>query len=527
MNREGKVASGVIVFDRFRFDRNSGRLARLDAPGDAEPVAIGSRAGALLDLLAEQRGQIVSKKELLNRVWPGTFVAEANLSVQISALRRILDTGRRGPSIIQTVHGRGYRLTAPQVAQVDPGAEEIVGGNGLAPALPDKPSIAVLPFANLSDDPSQDYFADGMAEEIITALSRIRWLFVIAGASSLTYRGQKVEVKRVGRELGVRYLLEGSVRKAGGRVRITVQLIEGESGAHLWADRFEGPIADVFELQDRVAQSVSGVIEPALQAAETTRAAMRPTADLTAYDLYLRAYALLMSSRQQVAEALGLLEQAIARDARYGPALAWAALSHFWLVRDGLSKNPPEDRRQGAHRARLALAAAGDDANTLANAAFALAYFGEDIDTMMTLVDRALTLNPGFARGWQTSGALRRWAGQHDLAIEHVEVSLRLSPRARVGASLYVIGAAHFAAKRFDKAVPKLLLAIQDDPGHPDPYRYLAACYAHMGRRTEAREIVERLRSITPLVIPMASPLRRPEDLDLFLSGLRQAVRSV
>ena len=206
--------------------------------------------------------------------------------------------------------------------------------------LPDKPSIAVLPFQNMSGDPEQEYFADGMVEEIITALSRIRWLFVIARNSTFTYKGQAIDVKRVGRELGVRYVLEGSVRKGGGRVRITAQLIEAETGAHLWADRFDGSLEDVFDLQDNVASSVAGVIEPTLQAAETARSAGRPTDDLTAYDLYLRAYALVLSSSRQIPEALRLMEQAIARDPRYGTALAWAAFCCLRLLLDGRSEDP-------------------------------------------------------------------------------------------------------------------------------------------------------------------------------------------
>src|SRR5271167_3621450 len=196
-------------------------------------------------------------------------------------------------------------------------------------SLPDKPSIAVLPFANMSGDPEQEYSADGMVEEIITALSRIRWLFVLARNSSFTYKGKAVDVKRVARELGVRYVLEGSVRKGGNRVRITGQLIDTSTGAHIWADRFDGLPEDVFELQDKVASSVAGVIEPALQAAETARSAARPTADLTAFDLYLRAYAMLLSSARQIPEALRLLEQAIDQDPGYGPALAYAAICYF------------------------------------------------------------------------------------------------------------------------------------------------------------------------------------------------------
>jgi adenylate cyclase len=390
-------------------------------------------------------------------------------------------------------------------------------------ALPDKPSIAVLPFANMSGDPEQEYFADGMVEEIITALSRIRWLFVIARNSSFTYKGQSVDVKQVGRELGVRYVLEGSMRKGGNRVRITAQLLDATTGTHLWADRFDGLLEDVFELQEKVAAAVAGVIEPALQAAETMRSANRPTADLTAYDRYLRAYAMFFSSARQIPEALRLLEQAITRDPHYGPALAWAAVCCFRLLFDDRSENRRADHVKGTDFARRALEVASDDPAILANAAITLTYLGEDVGAMMALVDRALALNSNFARGWHVSGNIRLWAGQPDIAIEHVEAALRLSPRARVGTALAVIGAAHLYTRRFDEALPKLLLAIQEDPSYPAPYRTLAASYAHMGRLGDAREVVERLRAITPVVIPDASYVRKPEHRELFLSGLRLA----
>ena len=330
-------------------------------------------------------------------------------------------------------------------------------------------------------------------------------------------------MKQAGRELGVRYVLEGSVRKGGNRVRITGQLIDTLTGAHLWADRFDGSLDDVFDLQDKVASSVAGVIEPALQAAETVRSSSRPTNDLTAYDLYLRAYAMVLSSARQAPEALRLMEQAIAREPRYGPALAWAAYCCYRLLMDGRSDDPAADRLKGADLARRALEAAGDDPGILATAALALGYFGEDTGAMMALVDRALALNPNYARGWLFSGALRVWAGQPDIGIEHLEASLRLSPRARIGTTLVVIGLAHFVSRRFDEAVPKLLLAIQEDPSHPHPHRVLAACYAHLGRLDDARKIVERLRAITPVVIPDVSYLRKAEHRELFLSGLRAA----
>jgi adenylate cyclase len=389
--------------------------------------------------------------------------------------------------------------------------------------LPDKPSIAVLPFANLSGDPEQEYFADGMVEEIITALSRIRWLFVIARNSSFTYKGQAVDVKRVGRELGVHYVLEGSVRKAGGRVRITAQLIDASTGGHLWADRFDGSLEDVFDLQDKVGTSVAGVIEPALQAAETGRSAHRPTNDLTAYDLYLRGYAMILSSTQQAAEALRLMEQAIERDPHYGPALAGAAVCCYRFCHDGSTKNPDADARKGANFARRALQEAGDDPGILANGAVALAYFGADIDATMALVEHALTLNPSFARGWYISGVLRAWAGEPDLAIERYETALRLSPRGRIGWVVAGIGIAHFLSRRYDQAIPKLLFGIQQDPEHSAAYRHLAACYVHLERFEEARETIERLRVIVPRLTPSIIPYRNPEHRELYLSGLRLA----
>jgi adenylate cyclase len=390
-------------------------------------------------------------------------------------------------------------------------------------ALPDKPSIAVLPFQNMSGDPEQEYFADGMVEEIITALSRIRWLFVIARNSSFTYKGRSVGVKQVGRELGVRYVLEGSVRKGGSRVRITAQLIESETGAHLWADRFDGSLEDVFDLQDKVAINVAGVIEPALQAAEVRRSAARPAHDITAYDLYLRALATYYPiTKERLLKALELLHQAVAIDRHCGPALSLAAMCQMRLFREGWVEEP-EAAGEAVDLARQALQVTGDDPSILANAAFVLANFGEDIGAMMALVDRALTLTPSFSRGWFLSGVLRLWAGQHDLAIEHAETALRLSPRERTGTPLSLIGEAHFFKREFDEAASKLLLSVQENPGYPHSYRVLAACYVHMGRLDEAHAIIAGLRRITPRLVPSAAQLRSPTDRELFLSGLRVA----
>ena len=394
------------------------------------------------------------------------------------------------------------------------------------PPLPDKPSIAVLPFQNMSGDPEQEYFADGMVEEIITALSRIRWLFVIARNSTFTYKGQTIDVKRVGRELGVRYVLEGSVRKGGGRVRITAQLIEAETGAHLWADRFDGSLEDVFELQEQVATGVAGVIEPALQAAESARSADRPTSDLSAYDAYLRAYAMISAAHQgKMRAALVLLEEAIARDPRYGPGLAFAAYCCMQLASDDSAPDRDAIRQKGIDFGRRALESAESAPGALADAAWALASFGEDIDAMIVMVDRALAFNPSYARGWHISGFLRLWAGQPDLAIEHAGRALRLSPRAQARSTSYLIGAALFFSGHFEEAAPRLRAAIEEMPVFPTPYRFLVACYAHMGLLDEARATIARLRAITPeVIVNYPLPFRDPRHRELYLSGLRLAM---
>jgi tetratricopeptide (TPR) repeat protein len=273
-----------------------------------------------------------------------------------------------------------------------------------------------------------------------------------------------------------------------------------------------------------VATNVAGVIEPALQFAEVRRSAARPPTDLTVYDLYLRALATYYPiTKERLLKALELLLKAIAIDRHCGAALSLAAMCQMRLVRESWAEEPETASREAVDFARQALQVAEDDPSILANAAFVLANFGEDIGAMMALVDRALTLNLSFSRGWFLSGVLRLWAGQPDLAIEHAETALRLSPRERAGTPLSLIGEAHFFKREFDEAASKLLLSVQENPGYPHSYRVLAACYAHMGRLDEARAIIARLHAITPHLVPSAAQLRRPPDRELFLSGLRMA----
>ena len=514
------VADGIvdgISLGRFRLD-----LSRRELLRDGQPVRLHRRALGILCALAEAKGEIVSKDELLARLWPDRIVEEGNLHVHVSALRKALDEHDGGHNLVATVPGRGYRLANQTSSPPTP----VVQGP-LPPQLPlpEKPSIAVMPFQNLGSDPEQEYFADGMVEEIITALSRIRWLFVIARNSSFTYKGQAVDVKHIGRELGVRYVLEGSVRRAGGRVRITAQLIEAETGAHLWAERFDGSLEAIFDVQDQVAISVAGVIEPTLRAAEIRRALDRPRNDPTAYDFYLRALRAVGSwGKTDYLEALDWLSQATKQDATYGPALALSALCHAALNTSGWADDPEATRQKAISFARRSVRNAGDDAGTLGRAAYILANLGEDIDVATALIDRSLQINPSFADGWRWSGWLRLWVGLPEVAIDHLEKSLRLDPRDPTGGALMAKGVAHFFARRLDRAQTMLLLSLQQHPDWVPTNRFLAACYGHLGQWDEAKIIIERLRALTPVVLPNADNWRDPAQREFYLSGLRLAM---
>ena len=304
----------------FAFGEHVLDVERRELRRGGDPVAVEPQVFDLIVYLVQNRDRVVTKDELLDAVWGGRIVSESALTARINAVRRAVGDSGEAQAVIRTIQRRGFRFIAEVREEGAPATmRDAPALEAAALALPDKPSIAVLPFLNLSGDPDQEYFADGMIEEIITALSRIRWLFVIARNSSFTYKGQAIDVKQVGRELGVRYMLEGSVRKAGNRIRISGQLLDAETGAHLWADHFDGSLKVVFDLQDKVASSVAGVIEPALQAAETARSASRRTSDLGAYDLYLRAYAMYWAF--QLRQALALLEEAITRDPLMAPPL--------------------------------------------------------------------------------------------------------------------------------------------------------------------------------------------------------------
>jgi TolB-like protein/class 3 adenylate cyclase len=398
-------------------------------------------------------------------------------------------------------------------------------------ALPDKPSIAVLPFTNMSGDPEQEYFADGMVDDIITALSHFKALFVIARNSSFTYKGRAVDVKQVGRELGVRYVLEGSVRKAPSRVRITGQLIDTATGAHLWADRFDGGLDDIFDLQDKVTESVVGAIAPAVEKAEIERAKRKPTESLDAYALYLRGLARFyqFASRQANTEALHLFNSAIELDPDFASAYSRAASCYIHAKGEGWISVTPNEIAEVTRLAQRAVELGKDDAVALAASGFVLAFVVRDLGVGSSLIDRALLLNSNLAEIWSFGGWVKTWLGEPETAIERFARAMRLSP---LDPSLLIMRAgtahAHFFLGRCDEAASWAAMALQDNPDYQGGLRIDAASNAMAGRPEQAHKAMARLRQLNPALRvstlkDVLGPYRRAEDLSRYQEGLRQA----
>jgi TolB-like protein/DNA-binding SARP family transcriptional activator len=396
-------------------------------------------------------------------------------------------------------------------------------------SLPSKPSIAVLPFQNLSGDPEQEYFADGMVEEIITALSRMRWLFVIARNSSFTYKGRAVDVKQVGRELGVRYVLEGSVRKAGTKVRIAGQLIDSATGATLWADRFDGELLDIFDLQDQVTASVVGALAPKLEQAEIERAKRKPTESLDAYDYFLRGMAGVHSwTREGNSEALRHFARAVELDPGFAAAYGMAARCYSQRKAGGWTIDRRQEIAETERLARLAATLGKDDAVALHAAGMGLAYVVGDLDGGAALVDRALALNPNLAWAWVFSAWVRIWLGEPEIGLEHAARAMRLSPHDSHFYNMQTAtAAAHFFAGRYAEASSWGEAAAREQPRHVVAASIVAANFAFSGRLAEAQKALARLRQLEPGLcasnLQELIPFRRAEDFGRLAEGLRRA----
>ena len=413
----------------------------------------------------------------------------------------------------------------PAAAAAGPSGK--VDAQPAALALPDKPSIAVLPFTDMSGDAEQEYFADGMVEDIITALSRMTWLFVIARNSSFTYKGNAVDIKQVGRELGVRYVLEGSVRKSGNKVRITGQLIDASTGTHLWADRFDGGLEDIFDLQDEVTTSVIGAIAPKLEQAEIERAKHKPTEKLAAYDYFLRGMAnIYQGTKEANLEALRNFQQAIGIDENFATAYGMCAYCYVWRKANGWMTDRERETVETKQLVRKAARLGGNDAVALSQAGFALAFVVGDLDDGAALIDRALVLNPNQATAWRFSGYVRVFLGEPDLAIEHLERAVRLSP---LDPLIFIVQngivLAHFFAGRYEEALSWAQKTLRQNPNYAAAIIMAAVSAALAGRDDEMRKAVGRLREIDPKSgisnFTNVWPLRRPEHLAAFEKGLR------
>ncbi len=500
----------------------------------SQPVALAPKVFDLLVYLAENRERVVSKDDLLNQVWAGRIVSESTLASHINAVRKAVGDSGEHQRIIRTIARKGFCFAAElrEVESVHNGHSDTERAplvEASAPALPAKPSIAVLPFVNLSGDQEQDYLADGVVEDIIAALSQYRWLFVVARNSSFTYKSRTVDVKQVGRELGVRYVLEGSWRKANSRVRITGQLVDATTGEHHWAGRFEGVLRDIFELQDQITESVVGAIAPQLEQAEIARARQKPTENLDAYDYYLRGMARLHSgTKETIDEALPLFHKAIEMDRDFASAYAMAAWCHCWRKVNGWMVDRSKETKEGIRLARQAIELGQSDAVALTRSGHALGHLTGDLQGGIALLDKALLLNPNLAAASFLGAFLRLWHGETQAALEHLTRAMRLSPldpelyRMQVGmalANLFLgdFDAASSWAEKALRNLPSLLLAAAA----------LSASHALAGRLGDAQHAMDLLRKLDPALrlskIGDWLPIRRPENLATLMEGLRKA----
>jgi TolB-like protein len=512
------------LFEEYVFDTDRRELHR-----GADVVSVAPQVFDLLDYLIRNRERVVSKDNLIGAIWNGRTVSDAALTTRLNVARSAIGDSGEEQRLIKTLPRKGFRFIGP--VREEGGKSPAVPDNRVEPekltlALPDKPSIAVLPFENMSGDPEQDYFSDGMVEEIITALSRFKWLFVIARNSSFTFKGKAVDIKEVGRRLGVRYVLEGSVRKASGKVRIAGQLVDAATGAHIWADRFERDLTDVFALQDEVTVAVVSAIQPKLLQTEIEMATRRRPENLTAYDFYLRAtQQFYLMTREGLAEAITLAHRALELDPRFGFVAALAGACHMNNVVLGYSIDRQFERKEAVRLVRLALSVDNSDPETLALACVTLAFVAGDYESAVEMADRAVALNQNSFEAWHARGWVYFLAGLPEEAVRSFERGIRMSPiDPRLHVSLTGMGMAFIELRRFDEAIVAGKNAQRQNPSYSSAYLCLASALAHLGRDAEAREAATRLLELDPAFTTSTRIGRgRYSNAKLLTEGLRQA----
>jgi len=532
MDRLGSV--DALLFEGFRFDRSGGDLFRLDQSGVAAPVPIGSRALRLLSLLVERPGELVSKDAIIDAVWPRMVVEEGNLTVQISALRRILDHDREQGSCIQTVPGRGYRFIAP-VTRVDSDAPSLSSDISIPePIATPRPSIVVLPFKNLSNDTEQQYFADGITEDLTTDLSRIAHSLVISCNTAFTYRNKRIDTRQIGRELGVRYVLEGSIRRSGSRVRVTAQLIDAAADAHLWADRFDSDTVDLSSLQNEITSRIANALGVELIAAE----AARLTEYLDALDLVLRGRAVLWQpgTHDSYMEAINLFEHALALDPESVEAQSRLANALVVRVLNGMAGSPAADLARAEGLIDQALA-------TSPRYAFAHHVKGHVLlalrgwEEAIAEYEAALASNHNLVAALHGLALCKLCAGSIGEVPQLMEQAIRLSPRdPGIGHCYDLIGIVHLLQSHIEEAIVWLEKARGALPGVPVFHSHLASAYALSGEAERASaELAEARRlgrgdfvwSIARVKASGVLRMSTPKTLALaeltFLAGLRKA----
>jgi TolB-like protein len=485
------------LFDSYVIDSDCRELRR-----GTDLVAVEPQVFDLLEYLIRNRERVVTRDDLIKAIWGGRIVSESSLSSRINAARSAIGDSGDEQRLIKTLPRRGVRFVGSVRGEQSAATQDAPADASMPPlAFAGRPSIAVLPFDNLSGDPEQAYFADGMVEEIITGLAKTSWLFVVARNSTFIYKGKVVDVKQVGRDLGVRYVLEGSVRKSGGRLRITGQLVDATTGTHLWADRFDGSLEDVFDLQDKVTATVIGAIEPAMRNAEIQQARRKPTSSLDAYDWFLRAlsaFNLPYASRYR--QALELCRKAIASDPDYAAACALAAWACAGMYFTAPTSEEQTLREEGVALARKALDFAANDPIAIAMGAQALSFLSaKERDRALGAAEHAISLAPNSAQTWLACGHVHQMRSEGDAAIKHFEHALRLSPRDPFAWSIKTgMAIGHFIERRWVEALAWAEKALHDNPNFYLPIRIKIAACGHLGRTAEAQDALRAAIELDP-----------------------------
>ena len=520
---------------QFTFDNQTLDTERRELLRDGAPIPVQPQVFDLLVYLVQNRGRVVSKEDLIGQVWDGRTVSDSTFTSRVNAARTAVGDSGRDQKLIRTISRKGLRFVGT-VQEQEPSnssrpaerlAEKRLERSPSALPLPDRPAIAVLPFNNMSGEREQEYFSDGISEDIITALSKLRWFFVIARNSSFTYKGKAVHMKQVAEELGVRYVLEGSVRKSGDRVRITAQLNDVATGSHIWAERYDRDLADVFAVQDQITEAIVAAIEPQLYAAENFRARRKPPNSLDAWDLVMRAlshYWRVTRPDNMVAQAL--LEKAIAIDPNYGQALSLLATSHMFGVHLGWA-----DIRSAAPVAeRAALAAVeADSEDPWAHNALGSVYFStRRLDDSLAEFELALQLNPNFSLAQGYYGLALSYCGRWQEAHEAAQRAIRLSPRDPSSAIYYGVAAyAQFVGRNYQQAIALAREAIRQRGDLTGAYRVLTVAAGMSGQAEVATAALQELRRAQPNIslawIANQLPWKLDADREHYLEAFRRA----